>query len=399
MNILMLAPQCFLTPRGTPLSVLQRVRALSVQGHQIDLITYPFGEDTPVGGLTIHRIRKLPGLREIKVGPSWQKPLLDFLLFLKALSCLRRKRYDLIHSHEEGAFFGCWLSRMFRVPHVYDMHSSLPQQLSNFGFCSFAPVVKLLGWLEREAICHSDAVIAVYPELRDHVQTLAPGKRVFLIENVDDIGKAEEARSTADLRAAHGIDGRRAVVYTGSFEPYQGLDLLIESARLVVDRVKDVMFVCVGGNERQRESLRRIIRSRGLEPYFLLPGTLPIEQMPGYLQLADVLVSPRTKGNNTPLKIYSYLRAGKAIVATDLTTHLQVLNPEVALLVEPTPEAFAEGIVTALRDPELRRRLGQKAAALAAEKYAYAAFIAKTQEALEYFAPAAAYEAGAELGG
>jgi len=392
MNILMLAPQCFLTPRGTPLSVLQRVRALSVQGHQIDLITYPFGEDAPVGGLTIHRIRKLPGLREIKVGPSWQKLLLDFLLFLKALSCLRRKRYDLIHSHEEGAFFGCWLSRMFRVPHVYDMHSSLPQQLSNFGFCSFAPVVKLFGWLEREAICHSDAVIAVYPELRDHVQTLAPGKRVFLIENTDEIGKDADPESSEALRAKYNIDGRRVVAYTGSFEPYQGLDLLVESARRVVASIGDVLFICIGGNERQRENLEKMIRAWQLEQYFLLPGTRPIYEMPAYLQLADVLVSPRTKGNNTPLKIYSYLRAGKAIVATNLPTHLQVLNADVALLTEPTPEAFAEAIIAALENPELRQSLGQKALELAVEKYAYSAFLAKTQEAFACFASAPVYE-------
>jgi glycosyltransferase involved in cell wall biosynthesis len=389
MKILMIAPQCFLLPRGTPLSILQRVRALTLQGHQIDLVTYPFGEDVNLPGLTIHRIWKLPGLREIKVGPSWKKLLLDPLVFLKALSCLRRKRYDLIHSHEEGAYFGAPLARWFGLRHLYDMHSSLPQQLSNFNFCSFTPIVRLFAWLERRAICHSDTVIVVYPELRAHVEALVPGKRVFLIENTDEIGNGDGGASCGEtLRATYNVDGRKVVVYTGSFEPYQGLDLLVDSARLVVEQVKGVLFLCVGGNHSQRERLQQLIHRHELGPYFALPGTIPIDAVPAHLELADVLVSPRTRGTNTPLKIYSYLRAGKAIVATNLPTHLQVLNPSVAVLTEPTPEAFAEGILTALENSELRQTLGQRALDLAAERYAYSTFLAKTQQAFEYLTQA-----------
>ena len=56
-------------------------------------------------------------------------------------------------------------------------------------------------------------------------------------------------------------------------------------------------------------------------------------------QACDILVSPRIRGTNTPLKIYSYLRSGKPIVATDLLTHTQVLSPDVARLVAPDADA------------------------------------------------------------
>ena len=56
---------------------------------------------------------------------------------------------------------------------------------------------------------------------------------------------------------------------------------------------------------------------------------------------ADVLVSPRTKGANTPMKVYSYLDSGVAVLATRLPTHTQVMNDETALLAEPTPEDFS----------------------------------------------------------
>jgi glycosyltransferase involved in cell wall biosynthesis len=385
MKILMIAPECFLLPRGTPLSILQRLRALSIHGHQIDLITYPFGEDVNLPGLTIHRIRKLPGLREVKVGPSWKKIILDLLVFFKVVSFLRQKDYDLVYSHEEAAYFGSFLARFCGVRHLYDMHSSLPQQLSNFDFCNIAPIVGTFRWLEKQAVSRSDTILVVYPQLQDHINALAPRKRVFLIENTDDLSKLDrEEKKTETLRTTYNINGRKVVVYTGSFEPYQGLDLLLESARLVVEENKQVLFLCIGGSNREREKFQKLIHARQLDSYFILPGIIPVDEVPAHLELADILVSPRTKGTNTPLKIYSYLRAGRAIVATNLPTHVQVLNPRVALLTDPTPQAFAEGLVRALDNPELRQSLGQGAMKLAAEKYGYSTFLENIRAALDF---------------
>lgn len=58
-----------------------------------------------------------------------------------------------------------------------------------------------------------------------------------------------------------------------------------------------------------------------------------------YLAQADILVSPRSKGSNTPMKLYSYLASGKPILATNLWTHTQVLTAASAVLTEPRPRA------------------------------------------------------------
>jgi glycosyltransferase involved in cell wall biosynthesis len=104
-----------------------------------------------------------------------------------------------------------------------------------------------------------------------------------------------------------------------------------------------------------------------------------------YLSAGDILVSPRSSGTNTPLKIYSYLRAGKPIVATRLLTHTQVLNDDVAVLTEPHPEAFAEGILTLMRDPDRARRLGRNARRLSEESYSYERYVENTRRLLEHF--------------
>jgi glycosyltransferase involved in cell wall biosynthesis len=94
-----------------------------------------------------------------------------------------------------------------------------------------------------------------------------------------------------------------------------------------------------------------------------------------------VLVSPRSRGTNTPLKIYQYLRSGKPIVATRLLTHTQVLGDETAILTGVTPAAFAEGMLAALADPARADAIGRRARALAETKYTYAAYLEKTRQA------------------
>jgi glycosyltransferase involved in cell wall biosynthesis len=94
-----------------------------------------------------------------------------------------------------------------------------------------------------------------------------------------------------------------------------------------------------------------------------------------------VLVSPRLRGTNTPLKIYSYLRSGRPIVATELLTHTQVLSRDVARLVPVDAAALAEAIGELFDRPGERTRLARAAAELAATKYSREVYLRRTAEA------------------
>ena len=131
MHILMIAPEPFFEPRGTPFSEFHRIRALTSLGHTVDLVTYPFGKDVNMPGLRIVRSIKPPFVSRVGIGPSWAKVPLDTLLSLTALRMALTTKYDAIHSHEEGGAIGIVLAALLGKPHLYDMHSSLPQQITN----------------------------------------------------------------------------------------------------------------------------------------------------------------------------------------------------------------------------------------------------------------------------
>jgi hypothetical protein len=73
MHILMIAPEPFFEPRGTPFSEFHRIKALIALGHTVDLVTYPFGRDVEMPGLTVIRCLRPPLVKHVRIGPSWAK--------------------------------------------------------------------------------------------------------------------------------------------------------------------------------------------------------------------------------------------------------------------------------------------------------------------------------------
>lgn len=384
MKILMIAPQPFFEPRGTPFSVLGRLKALSQLGHEVDLLTYHVGQDVYIPGVVIHRTPRIGFIKSIKIGPSLTKLFLDTLLFTKAVRFLKKGDYQLLHTHEEAGFIGILLAKLFGIHHIYDMHSSLSQQLSNFQYTRFKPLIRLFEWLEHCVIQSSDAVITICPALEEYVNKINRNVSHVMIENVASEWDPETVseEKVQKFMATHSLEGRKIILYAGTFEPYQGIDLLIASAEIVVRKRDDVIFLMVGGKPDQVRLYQDRVKKIGLSSHFRFTGTRPPEEIPQAIRLSDILVSPRVSGTNTPLKIYAYLKSGKPIVATNLFTHTQVLNSDVAVLVEPDPHSLACGIFTILEDPLSANRLATQARQLFEKHYSFQTYIQKTEKIL-----------------
>ena len=380
MHLLMIAPQPFFEARGTPFSEYHRIRALLELGHTVDLVTYPFGHDVDLPGLRIFRCARPPFVRSVRVGPSIAKVPLDLSLTFTALRRVLADRYDALHSHEEGGVIGVALSWLTGKPHLYDMHSSLPQQLTNFAFTRSRLVTAIVAWGERLMIRRSRAIIVICPQLAEVVREVDPAAQPVLIENSPGSGDAALPGSGAGVRREFGLGPETPlVVYTGTFEAYQGLDLLFEAFAHVKRQNGAARLLLAGGQPGQIEDARRATARLGIDDVTVFAGHRKAEEIPAFLDAATALVSPRSTGINTPLKIYQYLRSGRPIVATRLLTHTQVLDDDVAILAEATPTAFGDGILRALADREGAAAIGRRARQLAETKYSYEAYLEKTR--------------------
>jgi len=383
LNVLMLAPEPFFQPRGTPISIHFRIKALADLGHRTELITYPLGEDLAFANFTIFRIPNLLRLKKIKIGPSAAKLPLDALMAVRTLSALLRRRYDVVWSHEEAGWWGALLAKIFRIPHLYDMHSSLPQQLENFDFSSSRLLKGIFDAMERFVLRSSRSVIVICRDLLDYVEGHGFGAKAVFLENfmdfadfaVEPLSAAEIARVRADVAP----NGEKIVLYAGNFEPYQGIPLLIASFARVRSRA---VLLIVGGVKAEHDAARATAEKLGAGGRIAFIEKVAPQKVPLYVAASDVLVSPRVSGTNTPLKIYSFLKAGKPFVATKLWTHTQVLDDAESILADPDPESFAAGLTLALESEEAQVR-AREAKRRADRDYVYPRYLEKITEALD----------------
>ena len=361
-----------------------KILMIAPLGHEVDLLTYPIGHDVQLPGIRIRRTSKIPGVRKVKIGPSLLKIPLDALLTLKTFFALLRGHYDLVHTHEEAGLWGVAFARWFGLPVIYDMHSSLPQQLHNFQFTRSRLLITLFQLMESWILRHADAVITICPDLFDHVATLLPEKGSVLIENVVDYGLIfGETDSSEEIKARYKLRGKKVALYTGTFEPYQGLDILIQGMGRVTEQFPSVVFLLVGGHPQQVDTYRKMAVESHVESRVIFTGQVSPEDVESYIRCADMLLSPRISGTNTPLKIYAYLRSGVPVVATRLLTHTQVLNDQVAVLTDPSSEGFAAGVVRLLKDTKAARRIATAAQKYGMEHFSYTVYLEKCRKVLE----------------
>lgn len=388
MRALVIAPQPFFSPRGTPFSVYYRALVMSEQGIRADILTYGEGEDVEIPGARIIRIPRLPFTGGVKVGPSGKKLVLDAVLALWTVGLLLRNRYDFVHAHEESVFFCRMLKPIFGYRLVYDMHSSLPQQLTNFNFTTSRALIRSFERLEDWSLAGADAVITICPDLAEYALPRLPDpRRHFLIENsiFDEVRLRTPAPRADDERPLppNLPADRPIVVYAGTFEPYQGIDILIRAFALSRDRAPHAFLLMVGGSPAQVATYQALATECGLEGHSLFTGRVDQALAKDYTRRAAVLTSPRKHGTNTPLKIYEQLASGIPLVATRIHSHTQVLTEDVCFLVDPTPEAMADGIVAALCDQRRRERVVARARELYAEKYSRPVYEQKMRQLLQ----------------
>ena len=389
MTWLVVAPQPFFTPRGTPLSVYYRTLVVAEQGVKIDLLTYGPGQDVDIPGVRVIRIPRLRALEPVPVGPSWQKLLLDLFLILWTIGLLTRHRYRVVHAHEEAVFWCRALKPFFGFRLIYDMHSCLSQQLESFRFSSSRLLIGAFQALERSSLRAANVVITICPDLRDHVMKLGvDAERHLLIENSVFGDVRLRAPAGGSCAAADSVSvpferGNPLILYAGTFEPYQGVELLVQAFARVRAEQPEARLLLVGGSDPQIRSLRALADSLGLGDTVLLTGRVAKSTVALYTQAASVLVSPRLHGSNTPLKIYEQIASGRTLVATRVRSHTQVLDETVCCLVDPDPAALAGGLLEVLNDPRRAEALARNAASYYQREYSRPIYEGKVRRLLD----------------
>ncbi|MBN2143651.1 MAG: glycosyltransferase family 4 protein [Candidatus Aureabacteria bacterium] len=379
-SVLFLSPQPFFEWRGSPIRVLYDLKTLSEMGFSVDLITMPVGEDKIIPKVKIHRLINWFGITSLPIGISFKKFVLDFFLLCKALQLSFQKRYDVIVGVEDAGIIAYLASKIRGSKCVFEKHSDYASYLKA-GHHIKNTALWLYGCVEKFVIRHADAIIVTGPGLAEQTLSIGLKNNVFTIHDPpsSDIesGKENENRVRERLQIK---SGECVIMYVGSFAIYQGINLLFESIPHVLTRCTNAKWIVIGGSEEEINKKKEWLRTKGVQDHVSFTGKVAPEKLPEILSISDILLSPRISGENTPLKLLDYLKAGKTIIATDIKANRWIVDENTALLVKPEPESFARGIIQAIENEPLRRNLGENARKLYEQKFSFTEFKKKMKE-------------------
>ncbi len=371
-RILMVTSLPYFQWRGSPIRIGFNLLAAVKNGYEVDLLTLPVGEDKPVDGVRILRVANPFNVTNIPIGPSFHKLVFDMLLLVRAVGLARRNRYRIVHGFEDTGLVAWIAAKVCGAKTVFEKHSDpashRDKPLKNL-------ILMLYRWVEKRAMRRADAIIGTGESLCDMARAAAPGKPVHHIFDIpSSLVEPDPDEAQTIRQSLQASPDEVLALYVGSFAVYQGLDLMFKAMPYVVKRHPHVRFIIIGGTDGEIEERRLWLRNNGMEDRVTFPGKVPPDRLPHYLAAADILLSPRSSGVNTPLKLLDYMKAARPIVATDNPANRKILDDSFAILVEPHPPAFADGISHLAGDEDLRLRFGANGRQLMDETFNFEEF-------------------------
>lgn len=343
----MIAAFPFPLSQGSQIFVRDQARALVRAGAEVTLFCYGSGEGPVPDDLELVRVPELVSPRALRAGPSPGKPLADAWLACNFAAEARRRGFDAALAHNaEAALAGLLARPACGVPVVYVAHTLLGVELDAYVAPALeGPTAQLGAALDQLLAQRVDAVIALCATAREVLGRDARGPVAVLPPGLEP-GPVPEPAAIEQACARAGVEAGRFVLYTGNVDRYQDLDLLEHAARLAPE-----LSVLVATHGARRPP-GRALRCARVTP----------DEARALTFACQLAVLPRRRPGGFPIKLLSYMEAGRPIVARE---HVGDSLPhgEAAWLVPDT--VTAEQLAAALKrvagDPELASRLGRGA--------------------------------------
>ena len=346
---------------GQSVHLEEMVAALRAQGHEVLVVGPSLYEQAEFGGESrlVARIRSsLPPWVGAIVELAYNVPA-----FFKLWRAARRFRPELIYERYNLFYLaGTWLARLTKVKLFLEVNAPLAMERTRFGGLGLPGLARRL----EAYVWHSaNKVLAVTGVLKGIIaQAGVPAERIEITPNgIDPAAFA--------VPASHPPTARVQLGFVGFVRDWHGLDEVI-AAMARDDAALDLVIV---GDGPARDALERQAASLGIADRVRFTGLQDRDRVPALVAAFDIALQPRAVEYASPLKIFEYMAAGRAIVAPDQPNIREILTHETtALLFDPArPQTLWQAILRLAGDADLRQRLGAAAAAeIARRDYTWA---------------------------
>jgi glycosyltransferase involved in cell wall biosynthesis len=352
--------------------VMRYAEALAERGDEVDVLCVKRDRNQPdtetVNRVQIHRVLRRSGKRA-KGQTAYLLPLLRFWVNSAVWLTWKnlKRRYDLIHVHNVPDFlvFAAWAPKLTGAKVILDIHDIVPEFYgSKFGKQEDTTAVHMLKWMERLSARYADhVIIANHLWLDKYAQRTRTNGKCSVLINYVDTGIFQPRP-----RSRH--EGKQVILFPGSLQWHQGLDIAIRAMPKINARVPQAELH-IYGDGNMKGSLVALVQELGLNEHVRIFNPLPVRQIAEIMANADIGVVPKRAdsfGNEAySTKIMEFMSLQVPVVVSNTKIDQYYFdNSGVRFFESGNPDALADAVCDVLGSQELRQQMVERASKHAA---------------------------------
>ncbi len=374
-SVLIIIPFAFHRESGSSLSTYYRVLAISELVGSVDIITTPHGKDIAEDKIKIYRTPGKQYFTTYQPGEYRKRLIYEFFLLIKTTFKLIQNEYSIVFIHGSSIYWAFWLQIFFKVPFIATVHGNIQFELEKWNISSAKFWKNLASYFENRILRSFEHIIAEHLFVKEILEKsgISSSKISLIGIAVKRVPKIDRIRRSDEF----------IILYTGTFVEIQNLDLLFSMMEIL--KGKGIKLILIGGVDQEVNEARFKAEKMKLTNKIEIFSRMDQKDLIEYYRIADVVVSPREFGFDTPMKIYDYLNYGKCIISTNRPIHTGILNHEISCLVEPTPEAFSEKIIELINNPDRIRNIEESAKNFFELNFEFTAMIQQYRTVIELY--------------
>lgn len=367
-------------------------RYLAARGHEVMMITsgvanaeFPCQPNEPDREYQIDGIRVLPvpaGYNDPHTGTTMGglQRMRKFYEFAHAATKAGKRHIPpnvvfATHTPLTVGLAGMALGRHFHVPFVFEVRDLWPEALVNVGAIRNPATIWWLRRMAKRIYRAADHIIALSPGMEQGIiQTGIETEKISVIPNASDLDLFNPNLDGAASRERLGLGGRFAAIYFGAMGLANGLEYVVEAAKILAERKENDIVLVLHGSGGKRAELETLARGYGLTNVVfsdLVPDKQEVARIVAGCDACLTIYRAAKEQTWSPNKMFDALAAGKPVlINVGGWLGETIENNHCGLCLDPTrPEALADALVKLSRDSDLCRRMGQNARALAERQF------------------------------
>ena len=374
------------------------------RGHQVRMVSQPEGQHQWSDDLVkwqpadlrtsqTHSFRLVErGLRSIQ--NLLHLPYLNYFdsyRFAQA-SISALENYDILYERYWLLNYGGLMAaKRLKIPLVLEMNGDLFEEYHALDIELSKAQWHFIRLINKRLVNGAAHIVTVSEYLRK--QVIARGQidpqKVTVVENGAHVELFAKLEDSPDVRSQYRLGNEPIIMFVGSFRPWHGLDTLLKAFSIVVssNNVDGVKLVLVGDGPLRSE-IEKKVSLLGIQEHVIFTGKVSHSEVVSLLGTAQISVMSHPQStaamSGSPMKLFEYMAAGKAIVAPSLSNIKNILTDrETGLLVPPDdPQASANALIELLENSSLRVFLGQAAKEQAFKEHSWKCTVSKLEAIL-----------------